>query len=279
MPKTTIVTLADLHCGSTIGLCPPVVTLDSGAEYHFSPAQEWMWDRYTQRFIPAVAKAKKGGTSYLILNGDTFDGNHHGTTQIISGHPKAQFEAALESITAIRKYKFDHVFVIRGTSAHGGPAGANDEALGEALGAERDPDSGARSWFVLRFDIDGIRFDYRHHGRAGGRPWTEASATALLAHLIWIEHVRRKGDDGRPLRHPDIAVRSHVHRYGDSGDACPTRAIVTPGWQLKTEYVHQVATESIADVGGLIFQVKDGEFTSSGRKHLYQPTGTTVWTP
>ena len=273
MPKTTIAAIADTHCGSTLGLCPPVVTLDNGAEYHYSKAQEWLWDRYTNHYVPAVKKAKRNGASYLIINGDLVDGKHHGTTQILSGNPGAQAEAFLESIDKLRALKFDHIFVIRGTEAHGGPAGSSEEALGEAIGAERDPDTGNRSWFVLRFEIDGVRFDFRHHGRAGGRPWTEGSVVTYLAHQIWMEHARRE------IRHPDVAVRAHVHRYADSHDVTPTRAIVLPSWQIKTSFAHKVATESIADIGGLILTVKDGEFSSSGRKHLYQPTGTTVWRP
>lgn len=273
MNKTTIVVVSDLHCGSTLGLCPPIVTLDNGSEYHHSKSQAWMWERWVERFKPAVAKAKRGGASYLILNGDLVDGNHHGTTQILSGNPCAQAQAALESIAVLTALKFDHIFVIRGTGAHSGPSGASEEGIGEVVGAERDPDTHTSSWWVLRLEIDGVRFDFRHHGRAGQRPWTEASIAAYLAHQIWMEHARRG------LRHPDVAVRSHVHKFSDSHDAAPTRAIVTPSWQIKTEFAHKVATESIADIGGLIFTVKDGVFSSSGREHLYLPTGTTVWRP
>lgn len=64
-----------------------------------------------------------------------------------------------------------------------------------------------------------------------------------LAFLIWSEHAL-KGE-----RAPDLAIRSHVHVAGDSGDAYPTRAVITPAYQLKTSYVHKVSPESLSTIG------------------------------
>ncbi len=58
------------------------------------------------------------------------------------------------------------------------------------------------------------------------------------------------------LRHPDLAFRSHLHQFGDSYNAYPTRVVQTPAWQLKTAHAHKVAAESIADVGGVITMVQ-----------------------
>ena len=80
-------------------------------------------------------------------------------------------------------------------------------------------------------------------GTSGRLPWTQAAGVDRLAFLIWSEHAL-KGE-----RPPDLAVRSHVHVAGDSGSAYPTRALITPAYQLKTSYVHKVAPESLSTVG------------------------------
>lgn len=59
-------------------------------------------------------------------------------------------------------------------------------------------------------------------------------------------------------RAPDLAIRSHYHQWVDTYDAYPTRVIQTLAWQLKTAYVHKVAAESLAEVGGAIVTIRDG---------------------
>jgi hypothetical protein len=75
----------------------------------------------------------------------------------------------------------------------------------------------------------------------------------------------------RGQRHPDVAVRSHRHVYGDSFDAYPTRVVQTPAFQLKTAFGHKVAANSIADIGGVIFVVApDGRYEV--KPQLFTPT-------
>ena len=66
--------------------------------------------------------------------------------------------------------------------------------------------------------------------------------------------------------------------HSDSEKAYPTRAIITPAWQAKTAHAHKVASDSIADMGGLMLLVQpDG--SSNLETVLYAPDLPKTWEP
>ncbi|HEX6940223.1 MAG TPA: hypothetical protein VF158_12485 [Longimicrobiales bacterium] len=264
--------VSDLHAGSTVGLCPDGgIDLDDGGRYEPSTAQRWLWQCWRE-YWDAVARAREDakGLLYVVLNGDLVDGAHHGTTQIVSGNMDVQGAVARACLEVPRALEPDRWFVVRGTEAHVGPSAQSEEGLARHLGAEPDANTGTRSWWHLRMDVLGHRLDFAHHGRTGYRSWTRWNATQLLAADIALTHLQ---DGERP---PDLAVRSHFHRYADSYDAQPVRVIQTPAFQLATAYVHRRAPESLADIGGIIVTLRTGHMDV--RPVLYKPRRSTVWT-
>jgi hypothetical protein len=91
-PKPIVLAVvSDLHAGGTTALCPPSIALDDGGEYNASKAQRWLWQCWGQFWDRAQSvRDEHAATFYQIFNGDLVDGNHHGTTQILSGNPNAQ---------------------------------------------------------------------------------------------------------------------------------------------------------------------------------------------
>lgn len=225
--------------------------MDDGGTYRPSKPQVWLWECW-ERYWKTVAAARKAAKAdlWVIYNGDCTEGDHHHTSQIISRNPDAQRYVADRVFGVPGALKPDRLFMVRGTEAHTGTAGSAEEALAKALGSERDEETGTWSRWRLRLMVHGLLVDCQHHGRMGQRPWTEQTIVATLAAQVFYEHARRG------LRHPDLAFRSHLHRYADSGDAHPTRVVQTPAWQLKTSHVHKVAAESIADIGGVIAVIR-----------------------
>lgn len=263
--------VSDLHAGSTVGLCPASgVDLDDGGRYEPSRAQRWLWQCWRE-YWDEVARERdaSGAALYVVLNGDVIDGAHHGTTQIVSGNLDVQGAVARACLEVPRALGVDRWFVVRGTEAHVGPSAQAEEAIARWLGAERDPDTGTHSWWHLRMLIGGVLIDCAHHGRTGHRSWTRWNATQLLAADIALSHLQSRE------RPPDLAIRSHYHRYADSYDAQPVRVIQTPAWQLATAYVHRRAPESLADVGGVIVTIRAGGWTV--RPVLYRPRRSTPW--
>ena len=268
--RHVLAVVSDTHCGGTTALCPDRITLDDGGEYVASKAQRWLWGRWQQFWgsVRDVRDAVKGTKLIVVCNGDLTDGDHHKTSQILSGNPTAQaavVNAALAAPLALRPHR---LLFIRGTEAHVGPSAAFEERIALGLHKDKRPvlleaETGNASHWHAKLDIQGVRFDFAHHGRVGQRPWTKPNVVLNLAAEIFMDHART----GRP--HPHIAVRSHMHQYVDTHDAHPTRVLQTPAWQLATAYIHRIAPGALADVGGIIFVVENGALTVT--PVLYRP--------
>jgi hypothetical protein len=258
---------ADQHTGSQLGLCPSEgVRLDEGGEYRPTKAQLWTWEKWLE-YHAAIAQLRKSLKAKLIYvsNGDAVDGDHHGTSQIITRNVESQAYIAHRVFSVPKDLKADEYHVVRGTTIHVGEGGASEEALAKHLKAQRDPVSESWSVWHLRLHIYGRELDFQHHCSVGGLPWTVAGGVARLAFRHRVERIEAG------LRPADLIIRSHKHTHLDSYDAHKTRAIVTPAWQLKTSHAHKVAPESIADIGGIAVVVEpDGQYAV--QKWLYQPT-------
>ena len=239
---------SDTHANSTIGLCPPEgVQLDDGGIYQPSPPQAWLWDCWDQ-FWKKVQERRRAlrGDLYCVYNGDAVDGDHHQTSQIISRNLEVQAYVAERVFSAPKALRPERAFMVRGTEAHVGPSASAEENLARHLGCERDPLTRNWTWWELDLIAHDRLLNFQHHCSVSGLPWTAPGGIARLAFRIWVERMAA-GE-----RVPDLAVRSHIHHYLDSFGAHPTRAIVTPAFQLKTAHAHKVVPESAADIGGLI---------------------------
>lgn len=254
--------------------------LDDGGKFLPGLAQRWIWDCWEDYWLakvqPLVRKLK--ADLWCAFNGDLFEGDHHGTSQIISRNPEPAAYLADRVFGVPKSLKPKHSFIIRGTEAHVGPAGSSEEAFARSIRAEKDPVSGKWSWWNLRLRPHGVLWDFQHHPSSrGSLPWTRPQMVSRMAFRIWTEHQLR----GREA--PVVAVRSHQHVFADSERAYPTRAVVTPAWQLKTAHAHKVAADSIADIGGLLVVIyPDGtmDWQRNQKRHaaiLYEPEEPTTW--
>lgn len=263
-----LVAVSDLHCNSTIGLCPSEgVEFDEGGRYIPSHAQEWQWDRWLS-FWDTVDQERRRTKSrlFLLFNGDLVDGiAHHGNTSFITANAGIQQYVAEQTLLVPKKLKPERVWVVRGTEVHVGSGGYNEEALAKWLRAEREPEAHTWSRWIARLNLYGVRIDARHHGRVGTRPWTRANAPNALAQEIVLSHVERGLDP------PHLALRSHKHTYADTFNNYVTRVISLPAWQLATPYAHKVVTEQVmADIGGVLVYIHpDGTYEATAR--LYRP--------
>ena len=276
MKKTKPVLLAvvsDVHCGSTVAVCPPKIELDDGGVYEASKAQKWLWQGWVE-FWQRVEKARVGCDLYTVFNGDLTEGFHHHTTQIVTGNPTGQARVVDACMEVVLDTNPTKMFFVRGTSAHVGPAAAYEERIASGLFKDKrpvvkDPESGTASWWHLPMEIQGQRLSFAHHGRMGQRPWTKHNIPALLAHQIFMERATRE------LPHYHLAVRSHFHTYVDTHEVSPTRLIQTPAWQLHTEYAWKAVPENLADIGGVLIRIEDG--TATVMPHLFLPSPQPAW--
>lgn len=261
-PRSVVIAVtSDLHCGSTVALCPPVIHLDDGGEYRASKAQLWLWENWRDFWGRVDAQRKALGASlYQVYNGDMTEGDHHKTTQILSGNPTAQATVVNEVMRVPLALKPEGIIVVRGTEAHVGASACYEERIASGLRKDGykvlvDDATGNASHWHFEMDVQGVRFDFAHHGRVGARPWTKPNAVHALAMEIFYNAAA----NARPF--PHLAVRSHMHQYVDTHDSHPTRLIQMPAWQLATAFIHRIAPNALADVGGLIITVTEGEMT------------------
>lgn len=268
---------SDVHAGSTVAVCPPRISLDDGGYYEASKAQRWLWEKWGA-FTDRVAQVREAhhAALYDVYNGDLVDGDHHGTSQILSRNPNAQAAVLAEVMRGPLALGPDKIWIIRGTEAHVGGSASAEERYADGLRRDKRPvvpdeATGTASHWHARLDIQGVRFDFAHHGRVGTRPWTEGTGPATLAAEIFYNHAR----DSIP--HPHIAVRSHFHQFVDTGSMHPTRVIQTPAWQLKTAFTHRIATSGkLSHIGGVIFVVRDGRLIEV-EPVIYRPDPTPLW--
>lgn len=253
--------VSDLHCGGTTAMCPPSIALDDGGAYAASKAQQWIWQSWNA-FWDRVGEVRDehGAQLYEVFNGDLVEGDHHRTTQILSGNPTAQAAVLDACISVPLTLAPDRLWVVRGTEAHVGQSASAEERIASGLRKDKRPivgddETGTASHWHARLDIQGVRLDIAHHGRTGQREHTRGGAAVLHAHDILLSHVKN-GDD-----YPHLCLRAHYHKFNDSYDAAPTRVVTTGAWQLATSHVHKVATDSLADIGGVIVVIRDGAYT------------------
>jgi len=273
--RHVVVIVSDLHCGSTVGLHPPDDTvLDDGGTYTPSKAQGWLWEHWSA-FWERALKLADGADLHIICNGDAVDGDHHGTAQIVSRDGNVQFDIlrrCWEPILSLRRPT--SFVVVRGTEVHVGKSGNVEEGFagwlqGKGVVVPIVPGSRNRSHWHWRGDYGGTVIDATHHGRMGTRPWTKLSGVGTLAAQIVMEAAMR-GETP-----PHLALRSHYHQHTDTADNFPTRVIQTPAWQLATAFVHRIAPESLADVGGVIVSIEGGRYDVE--KYLAKPDPTPTW--
>jgi len=258
-----IVVASDQHCGSTLGLCTPEgVQVDNENWFKPGPALLHLWSQHGN-FVDDASRIvtewrKKGATAHYVNLGDLTDGDHHHTHQIVNRDQGTHIAAARNVLKdGFLRLDFDTVHFVMGTPAHVGVGGGLEKSIASDISGDypvvRHPRLGTTLWPELEMDLGAYRFDFKHHGRTGTREHTRKSYLALYAHDIHTAYL----SDGR--RPPDVAVRAHNHKIGDSGPdpKARTRVCATGCWQYSSEWVKSKAIESRPDFGGWVFVVTD----------------------
>lgn len=268
MTKEAVIVIADTHINSTLGLCPPGVTLDDGGQYMRSATQKWLWDTWLQ-FLDDLDRITKGYRKTFVLNGDIGElDDKNRSWQTIVRSPSKVLDLCREVfVPAIGK---DDLFVVRGTEAHTGKSAWIEEELAADLGAIPDNERNTFSWWHLRALFGGVKFDVSHHGSMGSLPWTYANASNRLVVETMMQYMKW-GED-----YPDIVVRSHMHRFVDSGRTFDSRAVFTPCWQFKTSYLFRLGkANAYPHIGSLVFLCEDGNYHLEDLR--YKPKRKAPW--
>jgi hypothetical protein len=270
VPLNNLVVVSDLHCGCRLGLChPDGITVDDGGVYLPSGFQRKLWAMWEQFWGETVPEVTRGEPFGVVINGDSVDGVHHGSTTQVSHNLQDQARIAERILSPIRDAAEGRFWMVRGTEAHVGKSGVDEEALARTLGAIPDQDGKYARWELWKsIGPDKLIHCLHHIGTTGS---TAYETTAVHRELTeaFIEAARWR------RRPPDIICRSHRHRYVETtlttgtegGDTCRAIAVVTPGWQGRTPFAMKIpgARQATPQFGGIVFRYAHGQLFSVPR--------------
>lgn len=259
-----LVIVSDLHCGCQLGLCPPEgAALDEGGRYKQSPLQRVVWKCWREFWDKWVPDAVRGEPFAVLVNGDALDGVHHGSTTQIT-HNLARQAVIAESVLApVARACQGRFYMTRGTEAHVGPSGAEEERLAKLLGAVPDEEDRHARYELFVQVGEGLVHAMHHIGTTGSMHY---ESTAVMKELS-----ESYGEAGRWGRNPpDVVVRSHRHRHMEV--RVPTRlgygiSFVTAGWQLKTPFAYRIPGGRITtpQIGGSVIRQGDEDLYTRHR--------------
>lgn len=258
MTVNNLVVVSDLHVGCQLGLCHPTgATLDNGGTYRPSKLQRkvWRWwEQFWGEFVPA---ATKGEPFAVCINGDVTDGVHHNSTTQWSHNLTDQAVMARSILAPLVAACDGRFYMVRGTEAHVGKSGQEEERLARDIGAIANA-QGQHARYEL-WKLVGPRLVHllHHIGTTGSQAY---EATAV--HKELVESITEAGRWNR--RSPDIIVRSHRHRYIETVITTAlgrTAACVTPAWQLKTPFAWKIPGARLSEpqIGGLVIRFAHDE--------------------
>lgn len=263
-----LVVVSDLHCGCRLGLCHPgEVLLDGGGEYKSSALQRVVWEWWMEFWTKWVPSVTHGQPYAALILGDTLDGVHHNSTTQISHDLEDQSEIAYTILRPIAERCKGRFYMVRGTEAHVGPSGVNEEALAKKLGAVPDRHHRRARWEAWLELGQGLIHATHHIGTTGSQAY---ESTAVLKELV-----EAYTEAGRwHKRPPDVVARAHRHRNIEV--RVPTAlgygiVFTTPAWQLKTPYTYRLAgaRQALPQIGGSIICQGDNDLYTRHR----------VWSP
>mgnify|MGYP002507679058 CR=1 FL=1 len=234
----------DLHAGSTVAGCPPVVDLDDGDAYHASKSQRWIWDNWLKYCEQAA------GADVAILNGDIVEGDAKDRSYQVITRNRATIKRVACAVIEPLANAADRIYFVRGTPAHGGKSSEIEESIAEDFD-NTVKDGKNYSWPRLSVLAERVRLDVAHTATMGGQPWSKRMAAERLANRILYEYAERD----EPM--PDLVIRSHCHQWSKGGNR-RVYCMYIPGWTFATEYINQINQGAQAEIGGIILHV-DGK--------------------
>ncbi len=252
-----VIVVSDLHCGCRMGLLAPEgVVLDGGTEVKPSALQLKVWELWMEFWDVWVPKVTRGEPYVVVINGDSLDGVHHGSTTQIS-HDLGDQSKIARGVLKPALEKAERFHMIRGTEAHGGKSGVEEERLAESLKAVRT--NYQHATHELWLEVGNCLVHFLHTiGTTGSAAYESSGPQKEL-----INAYAESGQWGR--RPPNVVVRSHRHRHIEI--RVPTSlgygiVFVTPGWQLKTPFAYKIAgaRQSQPQIGGSLIRQGDEDW-------------------
>jgi len=253
MPKiqdTVFAVFNDEHSGSHVAPLPPKQWEFRGKNVTPNRLQRLLYNQYME-YAETVAKWRRGKRLVVVKLGDAVDGVHHDTKELITPYISEQKEINEElterALKAMDFGKDDRMFWVAGTPAH---AGESEEELAATFGVKKI--NGRRVQPMLDLTINGVRCLFYHHGANKGGGANKGNAVRNRLRNMYYDY----RDAGKNPPQLVVTADKHQHWYEPFvRENFTMHGIISPAWQVKTDYVYKVAPEALSNVGGVVIEI------------------------
>jgi len=249
-----VVVISDTHIGCRMGLChPDGAELDDGGTYHPSRLQVKMWDMWEEFWDDWVPRSTHKEPFWVVHNGDCIDGVHHQATTQWSHNLEDQVSHAYKVLKPVVDLCGGRYFHIRGTEAHVGKSGIEEERLAKRLGSIPN-ELGQHARYELWLRVGEGLVHFLHHIGVTSSSQHELSALNAELAAMYVDAARWGHEP------PSIVVRGHRHRSSEgrfpAGDSYAT-VFVVACWQLKTPFAWRAAGARVTtpQIGGSLIRL------------------------
>lgn len=253
-----IVVVSDTHVGCRLALMhPDGAEIDDGGSVMPSPLQRKIWDHWDEFWGEVVPRWVHGEPFCVVHNGDAIDGTHHNATTQWSHNLEDQGQHAYKLLKPVVDLCEGRYYHIRGTEAHVGKSGAEEEALAKRLEAIPNEYGQHARWELWKRLGDSLCHFLHHIGTTSSAAHETSAINAELAAMY--ADAGRFGDEP-----PRVVCRSHRHQSAEVRLPCDggyATCFVTAAWQMKTPYAWKIAGARVRQpqLGGSLIRLGDEE--------------------
>lgn len=244
-----VLIVSDLHSGHLVGLTDPEDQLKPIK--NCSPEYEKLRAMQQQCYSWWKDNIHKYGPFDVILpNGDLIDGRgeRSGGSELITTNRERQCEMSVKTLRVKGIMKRDtRVYMTRGTSYHTGESEDWENKIAGDLEADIKDEQ-----FL---NIEGVKFNLKHHVGSSSNPSTRYGAVAR--EQVWNVLKVHEGYLSDP---PDIVIRSHVHYHVAVSDPM-FLGMTTPALQGPATKYGGRRCSGIVHFGFVIFECNNGSYT------------------
>jgi predicted phosphodiesterase len=252
---TIVCVLSDLHSGSTRALFPNRFWQFKHCNHTPVPQQVDMWNHFAV-CTETVRDKRQSKRLIVVHDGDSVEGCHHGSPQVITQDKAEQVEIHTELMDYfMRTVGFtggDKLYYVTGTETH---TGDNEEQCAADLEAEENP-AGGHVFDKLELNINGREIWCAHHGPSRGKGPNAGNGLRNFLRNIYYDCIA----DG--LQIPDMIITGHTHEPSfqayiqDWGDEYKILyGIICPSFQSKTRFAYRVAPVQLNKIGLVHFEI------------------------
>jgi hypothetical protein len=256
---TLVVTLSDMHSGSSRALFPDKALYLPKAEMKVVPSElQVKLHGHWKMCISAIKEIRKGKRLVIVHNGDATENLHHNITQVMSPSIEDHAEIHLDLMKGLlkdvgfSKKAGDKLYYVEGTESH---TLTVENYIAKEVGAEVATTQNGVDYYAfqeLSIVENGRELWFTHHGAGAGDGASEGDGYRNWLKRLYWNRVK-KG-----MKVPDMVVSAHVHKpiyQTYVQDWHTLHGMILPSWQVKTRYAYRVAPFQRNDIGLAFFEI------------------------